>query len=277
MIFLRKFVPLFVLLFWPSDWGLWFTMNLISEKPMMNTCKMFTLTVDFLTASLPRIPGHMVFSLYFGLAVSSTMGSAFLDHVVRDRDCIQSYFEKLSSGFAVNQALSASAVHNSLIPIKKTVRIVLLEKFCTTRKTPHYPIRGSSHSNCCWIGYRRYSAASRLEVLLDEMTFDLFDELLNSDMFCFFYKWVWQSWHSEINVVFLLLIHRDGSPRTCLISVDMFTCQHATFGGFVSTYGLTVLVGSVTLSCFLIKSVAIKLGTFQGFLTPFCNRSPCTW
>ena len=43
----------------------------------------------------------MVLSLYFGLAVSSTMGSAFLDHVVLDRDCIQPKFIKLSSGFAV--------------------------------------------------------------------------------------------------------------------------------------------------------------------------------
>ena len=85
----------------------------------MNTCKMFTLGVDFLTASLQRIPSHVVLSLYFGLAVSNTMDSAFLYHVVRDRDCIQSQFVKLSSGFAVNQALSASAVHNSLISIKK--------------------------------------------------------------------------------------------------------------------------------------------------------------
>ena len=82
---------------------------------------MFTLGVDFLTASLPRIPSHVVFSLYFGLSVSSTMGSAFLYHVVRDRDCIQSLFVKLSSGLAVNQALSAGAVHNSLIPRKKTL------------------------------------------------------------------------------------------------------------------------------------------------------------
>ena len=48
----------------------------------MNTSKLCTLRVNFLAACLPRIPGHMVFSLYFGLAVSSTMGSAFLDHVV---------------------------------------------------------------------------------------------------------------------------------------------------------------------------------------------------
>ena len=35
----------------------------------MNTCKMSTLRVNFLAASLPRIPGYMVFSLYFGLEV----------------------------------------------------------------------------------------------------------------------------------------------------------------------------------------------------------------
>ena len=54
--------------------------------------------------------------------MSSTMIRSFLYHVVRDSECIQSSFVKLSSGFAVNQELSASAVHNSLIPIKKTVR-----------------------------------------------------------------------------------------------------------------------------------------------------------
>ena len=62
----------------------------IFEKSIENTCKMFTLGVDFLTASLPRIPGHVVFSLFFGLVVSSTMTRSFLDHVVRDRECIQS-------------------------------------------------------------------------------------------------------------------------------------------------------------------------------------------
>ena len=90
MVFFRKFVPLFALLFWPSDCELWFPINRISEKSIVNTCKIFTLGVDFLTASLPRIPSQVVFSLYIGLAMSSTMGSAFLYHVVRDRECIQS-------------------------------------------------------------------------------------------------------------------------------------------------------------------------------------------
>ena len=84
------------------------------EKSIVNTCKMFTLRVDFLPASLPRIPGHMVLFLFFGFAMSSTMIRSFLFHVVR--------VVKLSSGFAVNQALSASAIHNSLIPIKKIGR-----------------------------------------------------------------------------------------------------------------------------------------------------------
>ena len=84
-------------------------------------------------------------------------------------------------------------------------------------------------------------------------------------------------WHSEINVVFLLLIHRDGSPRTCLIIFNMFRCQHAPLCGFVSTYGetRTCWIGDIIMFL-LVKSVAIKLGTFQGLFTPFYNMSPCT-
>ena len=88
----------------------------------MNTCKCSPWESTFFTASLPRIPSQVVFSLYLGVAVSSTMGSAFLYHVVWDRECIQSQSVKISSGFNVNQALSVSAVHNPLIPMKKTVR-----------------------------------------------------------------------------------------------------------------------------------------------------------
>ena len=47
MVFFRKFIPLFAILFWPSDCELWFTINWIS-----NSCEMFTLGVDFLTTSL---------------------------------------------------------------------------------------------------------------------------------------------------------------------------------------------------------------------------------
>ena len=62
----------------------------ISETSIVNTCRTFTLRVNFLAASLPRIPGHMVLCLFFGLAMSSTMSKSFLYHVVRDRECIQS-------------------------------------------------------------------------------------------------------------------------------------------------------------------------------------------
>ena len=52
--------------------------------------------------------------------------------------------------------------------------IALLELFRTTRITLSCPIRRSSPSNCCWMGCRRYSAASRLEVLLAEDDFRSF-------------------------------------------------------------------------------------------------------
>ena len=58
MVFFCKFVHLFALLFCPSDCDLWFTMNWIYEKSIVNTCKMSTLRVNFLAASLPRIPRY---------------------------------------------------------------------------------------------------------------------------------------------------------------------------------------------------------------------------
>ena len=79
----------FALLFCPSDCEVRFTIDLVSEKAIVNTCKMSTLGVDFLAASLPRIPGYMVLFLFFSFVVSSTMTTHFLDHVVRDRQSIQ--------------------------------------------------------------------------------------------------------------------------------------------------------------------------------------------
>ena len=113
----------------------------------MNTCKISTLKVNFLAASFPRIPGYIVLFLFFGFAMSSTMTASFLYHVLRDRECIQSQCVKLSSGFAVNQALSAI----QFLDLNKedSENIVLLVWFRTTRITPHYPIRGSSASNFC--------------------------------------------------------------------------------------------------------------------------------
>ena len=66
------------------------------------------------------------------------------------------------------------------------------------------------------------------------MIFDPLYKLLNLEMFSFLHC----NWHSEINVVFLLLIHRDRSHRTCLIIFNMFRCQHTSFYGFVSPSSL---------------------------------------
>ena len=52
-----------------------------------------------------------------------------------------------------------------------TENIVLLVLFRTTRRTLHCQVHGSSPSNFCWMCCRRYSAASRHGVLLDEDDF----------------------------------------------------------------------------------------------------------
>ena len=147
----------------------------------MNTCKMSTLRVNFLAASLPRIPGHMVLCLFFGFAMSSTMSRSFLHHVVRDRECIQSEFVKLSSEFAVNQALSASAVHNSLISRKKTVRALYFWKSFAQLADHRLRIvaEGVVDVILLQVGLKCFSM---------KMTFDFLDELLNAEMFCFFHN-----------------------------------------------------------------------------------------
>ena len=60
----------------------------------MNTFVMFLLRVNSFAASLPRIEGYMVLFLFFSFAVSSTMETPLLDHLVRDRESIQSLFSK---------------------------------------------------------------------------------------------------------------------------------------------------------------------------------------
>ena len=85
-----QFVHLCALLFCPAMCELWFTIDLVSEKAIVNTCEMFTLRVNSFAASLPRIPGYMVLFVIFSFTVSSTMATPFLDHVVRDRESIQS-------------------------------------------------------------------------------------------------------------------------------------------------------------------------------------------
>ena len=113
------------------------------------------------------------------------MSRSFSYHVVRDRECIQFWTVKLSSKFAVNGELSASAVHNSLIPKKKT-------EHCTFGVVS----KNSNNSNSriiafefCRMGCTRCSAASRHEVLFDKddfrpssQTLELGDVLLLSQL-----------------------------------------------------------------------------------------------
>ena len=123
--------------------------------------------------------------------------------------------------------------------------IALSVLFRTTRITLHCPIHGSSLSNCCWMGCRRYSAASRLEVPLDEDDFRSFWRALELGNYCFLHNCMWQSWYSEVNVYFLLmggLLSTHGSFRSCLIYVYVFVYNlyrhwHGTLDGFWSIHG----------------------------------------
>ena len=110
--------------------------------------------------------------------------------------------------------------------------------FRTTRITPHCPFHGSSPSNFCWMGCRRYSAASRLEVLLDGDDFRSFSRALERGSFLFVSQLHVPILTLWINVYFLelgeqtcwLLTH--GSPRSCLICVYVFVCVFV----FVNTF-----------------------------------------
>ena len=90
MILFCKFVHLYALLLGPANFELRFTIDLVSEKTIVNTFVMFILRVNSFAASLPRVEGCMVLFLFFTFAVSSTMATPFLDHVVRERERIQS-------------------------------------------------------------------------------------------------------------------------------------------------------------------------------------------
>ena len=85
------------------------------------------------------------------------------------------------------------------------------------------------------------------------MIFDLFDGILNSEMFCFFHNCMWQSWNSIVNVE---LLHLYGSLRSCLIFFfNSCKRQHATLCGFKSTHGSL-------RSCWVLDVLVIKQNTF---------------
>ena len=83
------------------------------------------------------------------------------------------------------------------------------------------------------------------------MSFDLFYKLLNSEMFCFIYNWVWQSWYSVKSILcFSFWSTVTGLP----VPVWSFsTCLGVKTQRFVDSCldtGFLVLVEFVTSSCF---------------------------
>ena len=72
VILLCQLVHLYALLLGPANFELRFTIDLVSEKTIVNTFAMFFLRVNSFAASLSRVEGYMVLFLFFSFAVSST-------------------------------------------------------------------------------------------------------------------------------------------------------------------------------------------------------------
>ena len=96
--------------------------------------------------------------------------------------------------------------------------IALLELFRITRITLQCPIHESSLWNCYWMGCRRYFAAGRLEVLLDEDDFRSSSKALKRVCFLFVSQLHVQSRHSEVNVYFLALCDKS---MDCSLSTSL--------------------------------------------------------
>ena len=139
VIFLCKFVHLFALLFCPSDCELWFTKNWISEKSIVNTCKMFTLRSTFL---------QHLFHAFQARCTLFVLRSCHVEH------------------------------HEWVLSLSRSADQNCPQVLRTTRITLHCPIRGSSLSHSWWMGCWRYSAASRLGMLLGEDDFRSFSQAL---------------------------------------------------------------------------------------------------
>ena len=118
---------------------------------------------------------------------------------------------------------------NSLSPIEKTVR-TLYFKYCFAQLEHLYIAQFADHR-------LRIVAEWVVDVILlrvglkclsMRMIFDLFDELLNSEMFCFFHNCMWQSWYSEVSVELLLLgglLSTYAPPRSSWVLDVLVTKQ----------------------------------------------------
>ena len=86
VILLRQLVHLCALLLGPANFELRFTTDLVFEKTIVNSFVMFFMADNSFATSLPRVEIDKILFLCFSFAVSSTMATPFLDHIVWDRE-----------------------------------------------------------------------------------------------------------------------------------------------------------------------------------------------
>ena len=239
---------LYALLFCPANCESWFTIDLVSEKAIVNTFEMLTLRVNSFAASLPHIPGCKVLCLFFSFTVSSTMATPFLDHVVRDRESIQSQSVKIFFWIRFQTRTVRKYSRSFLDSNREDIENISLSVlFRTTPISLQCPIPRSSLSNCCWMSCRRYSAASRLEVLLDEDDFSIFFT---------------SSRTRKVSASFATACDNPGTLKSMAVSSSWVDCCPPTG---LPVLGFLFLVGFVGCPC-----------SFQLLLNPILS-SNCLW
>ena len=144
---------------------------------------------SFFDTSLSRVMGYGMLFLCVGFAVPSTVGSLFLDDVVRDGESIQSPLTKILIGFTYNQEMSTSAIDHSLI---------LLDKASHNSNSSTLPMSRiiAFESSLCGL----WTFANRLELLVDEDDSRSSSRVREHRSYCLVHNFMWQSRHSQLSL-----------------------------------------------------------------------------
>ena len=160
----ERIVPL-TCFFGPSMLSLWMAIPRTCARicPIF-LCDLLTCGILLLSASLPRVVGDVMQRLLLGFPESNSVWTALLDHVIWERQSVESMSIQLSTWIRITQAISTSAIHHAFWLIGKTIR---------ARSIPHSPNRRSFSSNSHWMDGRRSSASNLLVMHLGEDVFSI--------------------------------------------------------------------------------------------------------
>ena len=123
-------------------------------------------------------------------------------YVVLDWESVQSPLVKIWAGFAFKEEMSTSAIDNSLIPLKAFWALYAWYSFAQLEQlyTAHFTNHRLGIVAEWLVGVILLQIG--LKCFSVRMTLDLLHEFANTEVFCLFHNCMWQSRHSEVNVIF---------------------------------------------------------------------------